>query len=153
MKLRSGSAEFVVTAEPGTYALVLSNQTSGPLRIGRLGMQELQPGGYIYVGSAFGPGGLAARIRHHTQITVRPHWHVDYLRAVCDVVEVWFTTEAARHEHKWARAVAGLPGTVVPMPGFGSSDCECEAHLFWFRRPPTVGKFRQRVRNTFNVQR
>jgi Uri superfamily endonuclease len=25
-----------------------------------------------------------------------------------------------------------MPGAVVPMLGFGSSDCECVAHLYWF---------------------
>ena len=136
----------MMTAQPGTYALVLASQKTGPLRIGKLGTLELKQGVYIYVGSAFGPGGLAARIRHHTQIAVRPHWHIDYLRAACDLIGIWFTTETARREHSWAEAVAQLPGAEVPMPGFGSSDCQCAAHLFWFQRPPPVRVFRQRVR-------
>ena len=136
----------MMTAQPGTYALVLASQKTGPLRIGKLGTLELKQGVYIYVGSAFGPGGLAARIRHHTQIAVRPHWHIDYLRAACDLIEIWFTTEAARREHSWAGAVARLPGAGVPMPGFGSSDCQCATHLFWFKNPPSIRAFRQRVR-------
>jgi Uri superfamily endonuclease len=140
----------MMTAQPGTYALVLASQKTGPVRIGKLGTLELKQGVYIYVGSAFGAGGLAARIGHHTQIAARPHWHIDYLRAACDLIEIWFTTEAARREHSWAGAVARLPGAGVPMPGFGSSDCQCAAHLFWFKNPPSIRAFRQRVR-TFGL--
>jgi Uri superfamily endonuclease len=137
-----------MTSHPGTYALLLSCRSTGPVRIGRLGTLELQPGFYVYIGSAFGPGGLSARINHHRQIAARPHWHIDYLRAACDLVEVWFTTKAARREHAWAKTVARLPGAGVPMPGFGSSDCECAAHLFWFERLPLVWTFRQQVKTT-----
>ncbi len=48
--------------KPGTYALVLACQKTGRVRIGRLGVLALQPGFYVYVGSAFGSGGLAARL-------------------------------------------------------------------------------------------
>jgi Uri superfamily endonuclease len=124
---------------------VLASQKTGQVGIGSLGTLELQRGFYVYVGSAFGAGGLAGRIGHHTQIAARPHWHIDYLRAACDLIEIWFTTEAARREHSWAVAVARLPGAGVPMPGFGSSDCQSVAHLFWFKNPPSVRAFRQRV--------
>ena len=142
-----------MTTQPGTYALLLANQKTGPVRIGKLGTMELQPGFYVYVGSAFGPGGLSARIKHHRQVAAHPHWHIDYLRAVCDSVEVWFTTDSGGHEHSWAKAVAKLPGASVPMPGFGSSDCECEAHLLWFARLPSVRAFRQQIKTTVSRTR
>ena len=146
MRVQSGIGRIMMTSQLGTYALVLTSHKTSLVGIGSLGTLELQPGFYVYVGSAFGAGGLAARIGHHTQIAARPHWHIDYLRAACDLIEIWFTTEAARREHSWAGAVARLPGAGVPMPGFGSSDCQCAAHLFWFQRPPPVRVFRQRVR-------
>ena len=134
-----------MTALPGTYVLVLECQQLRTVRIGRLGGLELQRGFYVYVGSAFGPGGLAARIQHHRQVASRPHWHIDYLRPACDLVAVWFTAHSARQEHAWAKAVARLPGAGVPLPGFGSSDCDCETHLVHFDGMPSVGAFRQRV--------
>ena len=134
-----------MTAQPGTYALVLTCHQSSPVRIGRLGVLELHRGFYVYVGSAFGPGGLAARIQHHRQVAARPHWHIDYLRPVCDLVEVWFTTDSAHREHSWAKAVARLAGAGVPLSGFGSSDCTCKSHLFFFTGMPSVRSFQQRV--------
>jgi hypothetical protein len=29
-----------------------------------------------------------------------------------------------------------MPGASVPMAGFGSSDCDCRAHMFFFTRRP-----------------
>jgi Uri superfamily endonuclease len=143
---------YAMTNQPGTYALVLACQNTSTLRIGGLGDLALQPGVYVYVGSAFGPGGLSARIKHHGQIAARPHWHIDYLRAICDLAEVWYTTSAGRHEHSWGKAVAQMAGATVPMPGFGSSDCACEAHLFWFKHPPSIRTFRRLVQTKVNAR-
>ena len=67
-------------AEPGTYFLVLRCSSTRAVRVGRLGTMRLLPGYYLYVGSAYGPGGLRARIGHHCHPADRLHWHVDYLR-------------------------------------------------------------------------
>ena len=145
MPSKTHLAPVRLTAQPGTYALLLKCHQSSQVRIGRLGVLELQRGFYVYVGSAFGPGGLVARIQHHRQVAARPHWHIDYLRPACDLVAVWFTTDSTRCEHSWANAVAQLAGAGVSLPGFGSSDCDCETHLFHFDGMPSVGAFRQRV--------
>ena len=143
---RPGSERMTIPAQQGTYALVLACHKTGPVRIGKLGTMQSHEGFFVYVGRAFGTGGLEARVRHHLRPAARPHWHIDYLRAACDLVEVWYTTVAARHEHGWARTVARLPNTGVPLPGFGSSDCDCVTHLFAFAQMPSIRAFRQRVR-------
>ncbi|MFN8443960.1 MAG: GIY-YIG nuclease family protein [Caldilineaceae bacterium] len=120
-----------IDKRPGTYALILRAATTQTVRIGRLGDLVLQPGYYIYVGSAFGPGGLAARVGRHLRKEKRLRWHIDYLRAACEVEEVWWTCDSVRRECEWANKLRELPGTVVPMVGFGSSDCGCETHLVW----------------------
>ena len=127
---------------------MLACRRTGTVRVGRLCSIELEPGFFMYVGSAFGPGGLGARVRHHRQIAANPHWHIDYLRARCDLVEVWFTADLARREHSWAKAVGRMPGASIPLPGFGSSDCECDTHLFRFEAMPSIRAFRQRTRTT-----
>ena len=66
---------------------------------------RLQPGYYVYLGSALGPGGLRARIAHHQKPSLRPHWHIDYLRAHTRIHGIWFSYDARRREHQWARVV------------------------------------------------
>ncbi|MED5219495.1 MAG: DUF123 domain-containing protein [Candidatus Neomarinimicrobiota bacterium] len=50
---------------PGTYALILFNSSAATLHIGALGTVDFSRGYYVYIGSAFGPGGLKGRLRHH----------------------------------------------------------------------------------------
>ena len=56
--------------DKGTYVLIASLAQMKRLEIGRLGTFDIKPGFYAYVGSAFGAGGLRARIGHHQQSTV-----------------------------------------------------------------------------------
>jgi len=44
---------------------------------------DLLPGYYIYIGSAFGPGGVRARMLRHLRADKPKHWHIDYLREFC----------------------------------------------------------------------
>ncbi len=136
---------------PGTYALLLRSTTAARVRIGRLGIIDLRPGYYVYIGSAFGPGGLRARISHHQRIAQHPHWHIDYLRSHARLAEVLYVCNS-RCEHEWAALIAAVPGAVIPMPGFGSSDCHCLAHLFRLRtsdgRDPRAPKARISTRST-----
>jgi len=134
-------------ARPGTYALLLSSATDARIRVGQLGKMRLQSGFYLYVGSAFGTGGIRARVNHHLHASPRPHWHIDYLRAQATIEEVWVRNGRRRLEHLWARFFSSMPGVSVPMPGFGSSDCGCEAHLFFIRSRVMRG----RIRDALNV--
>ena len=122
-------------ARPGTYTLLLSSATDARIRVGRLGNMRLRSGFYLYVGSAFGTGGVRARVNHHLHASPRPHWHIDYLRPHATPEEVWLCHDRKRREHLWARFFSSMPGVLVPMPGFGSSDCDCDAHLFFFKSP------------------
>lgn len=115
----------------GTYALLLSAVSSVTVEVGALGAVELESGAFVYVGSAFGPGGLAARLRRHVQShKVTPHWHVDYLRAVLSLHGAWISPDDTRHECAWAQSIAGLEASSIPLPGAGASDCSCRTHFF-----------------------
>ncbi|MGQ9660683.1 MAG: GIY-YIG nuclease family protein [Thermochromatium sp.] len=120
----------------GTYLVWLIPMHPGPVRIGRLGTLLLAGGDLLYVGSALGPGGWWARCRHHERLAVRPHWHLDYLRPHCRVVGGWMAPGRERREHVWARALGTLPEASWPLMGFGSSDCDCPAHLIRLDRAP-----------------
>jgi Uri superfamily endonuclease len=138
MKARrySGDNGLVLPDVPGTYALLLRCAACRRVSIGSLGVLQLRPGWYIYVGSAFGTGGLRARISHHQRVARRPHWHVDYLRRRARLVAVWYVC-GERCEHEWAQYLGAMPDAAVPMAGFGSSDCGCRTHLFRFENRPS----------------
>lgn len=67
-------------AECGTYLLVLRSHGEATVQVGRWGPLAVRPGVYLYVGSAFGPGGVRARVGRHLRMRKKPHWHLDYLR-------------------------------------------------------------------------
>ena len=124
--------------ESGTYILIVLVLQMKRLKIGRLGTHDLHPGFYAYVGSASGPGGLRARLRHHLESVAEPHWHIDYLRPHTCLDRIWYSHDRVRREHQWARIIHALRGASVPAAGFGSSDCRCQAHLFYFATRPSL---------------
>ena len=134
-------------AQPGTYALVLASDRQSAIRIGSLSTLQTEPGFYVYVGSAFGPGGLAARVSRHQRQAKRLRWHIDYLRAVLALEEVWYTPDGKRRECLWAEAMTQAPRRFLPMAGFGASDCRCASHLFYFEGQPAVSLLRRFIKD------
>jgi Uri superfamily endonuclease len=130
---------------PGTYVLWLHLSQPRTLRIGRLGDSALVAGHYAYVGSAFGPGGVRARLGRHLRGGSTLRWHIDYLRRVCRVETAWVSYEPRRLEHVWAAALLALPGVYRPAAGFGASDCQCDTHLAGFAERPALTAFRRRL--------
>lgn len=113
---------------PGTYVLVFSNAESRTVRVGALGDVCIEPGFLMYVGSAFGPGGLNARISRHARRAKKHHWHIDYLRPYLMLEEAWWNTASSHREHAWAKKLAGRHEPAHAR--FGASDCTCPSHLF-----------------------
>ncbi len=130
---------------PGTYVLVLNLPRPVTLRIGRPGRFHFRSGWYAYVGSAHGPGGLAARLDRHLRLSKPLHWHVDYLREHARPLEIWYAVGDRRRECAWAQTLAQLPGARIPVPRFGASDCRCPAHLVHFAMPPDSAAFARAV--------
>ncbi len=130
--------------QPGTYALVLRLPRDARIQVGRLGSLSLPAAWYLYVGSAFGPGGLAARLGRHISGGGRPHWHVDRLRLLAVPVEAWFSMDSGRREDDWARVCGRLPGG-MSVPGFGATDSEAPSHLWYFHALPSFRGFVQRL--------
>jgi Uri superfamily endonuclease len=126
----------LIPSTPGSYVLVLAATQATTIRVGRLRGMAVTPGWYLYVGSALGVGGLAGRLHHHARPVARPHWHVDYVRAVTALTAVWWLASPERLEHRWALALAELPGSTIPMARFGASDCRCPAHLLYLPALP-----------------
>lgn len=129
----------------GTYALLFRSR-SATIRVGALGEVVLLVGAVVYVGSAFGPGGLAGRLRHHLRPVTRPHWHLDHLRPALELRGAWVGAGTRRTEHDWARIFAELPSVAIPRKKFGASDCRCPSHLFHWRRTPGRRRVAERLR-------
>lgn len=125
----------------GTYILWLTLPDDTRLTIGKRGTFDFPRGVYAYVGSAFGGGGLAGRLRHHLSPVKRPHWHIDYLRTAATVTHVWTIASTTVYEHQWASVLQHMDGASVPVPRFGASDCRCTAHLIHFDTPPQQSTF------------
>jgi Uri superfamily endonuclease len=121
----------MLDALPGTYALILRATEAMVIHVGALGQMAVEPGWYIYVGSALGSGGLRGRLNHHLKPVAHPHWHVDYLRQGMELVEIWYQESQERLECAWARRLLALTGVRIPLKKFGASDCGCPAHLFY----------------------
>ena len=89
---------------------------------------DLKAGWYYYCGSAM--NGLSARINRHLSDEKKNHWHIDFLLEHGQLqAAVPFVVHDARMEHELAAILHHTPG-MTPVPGFGASDCNCNAHLF-----------------------
>ncbi|MFH1804891.1 MAG: GIY-YIG nuclease family protein [Pseudomonadota bacterium] len=114
----------------GAYVLVIELAHDLMLQNKRFAGITLRKGTYLYCGSAKGPGGIAARVKRHCRAEKKPHWHVDDLTAngAGRVSAAWIVpggNECALREKG-----ASIPGVSIPVPGFGSSDCNiCQSHL------------------------
>jgi Uri superfamily endonuclease len=116
----------------GSYLLLLELGRPQSVTVGRLGHLDFTAGLYLYAGSARGPGGLAARLRHHLKSSRRCHWHIDYLRLTAPVAAVWAVWGPAARCPSECRLIARLnrhASLYPPHKGFGSSDCTCYSHL------------------------
>jgi Uri superfamily endonuclease len=141
-------------AEPGTYALLLKLDKQEKITIGKLGTFDFPMGYYLYAGSALGPGGLRARLaryRRGSQSSSQSssgkklHWHIDYLLQRAQLLEVWSAASEERLECKWGKVARRLSGAQVLVPGFGSSDCRCPAHLIYFSARPDREQFEREI--------
>jgi Uri superfamily endonuclease len=128
----AGALRFIFTADeapatPGAYVLWL--RLAEPV-VAKAGPRAavLEPGDYLYCGSAHGPGGLRARLSRHMRREKKPHWHIDQLTVRAEILGAFVSRSAS--ECALNEALAALP---VPLPGFGAADCpRCVAHLRFF---------------------
>lgn len=136
-------------AKPGTYVMVLRSRSSSCVEVGRWGLLDIHPGYYLYVGSAFGPGGVRSRVLRHCRESKAKHWHIDYLRELATPVTIWYSHATVHLEHNWAEALNGIKD-IMPITGFGCTDCKCATHLFFTLKTPDIDTFSRAVRRKVN---
>ncbi len=124
---------------PGSYLLFVHLASGLTLDISKFAGRTLEPGWFVYAGSARGPGGIAARAGRHLRTDKALRWHIDHLTCAAD--EVWAAPALERSECEIAEGLSGDPRFTVPVEGFGSSDClTCRAHLVAFSPRLSSGK-------------
>lgn len=136
-------------AQTGTYVLLLHLPVDATCKIGELGEIDLPAGFYAYVGGAFGPGGLADQIKAYLSPVKTPHRHIDFLRQIANLDEVWLSIGPTTREHVWADLLMAIPGGVVLVEGFGALDCDCESHLVYFDVRPELEDFSVGAKSCF----
>jgi Uri superfamily endonuclease len=115
-------------ASHGAYIVCLRLQVDVEIRIPRLSPSRLASGWYFYVGSAWGSGGIRARLKRHFKRSKSVHWHIDRLTVNADQVAALALVDCCECDlvGKLLRSCHFR----VAMFGFGSSDCrQCESHL------------------------
>lgn len=135
-----------ITTQQGTYAILFKCETPFHAVTGKLGSINIAAGYWVYVGSAFGPGGLRSRLTHHLKPSTRPHWHLDYIKYGLHPIEIWVTDDLVKREHDWAGVFSALKGAARPIAGFGASDCSCLSHLIHLPRCPNFHKFQKQIK-------
>jgi sugar fermentation stimulation protein A len=117
----------------GSYLVLLELTTPQTIEVGSLGQLQFRAGWYVYAGSA--QKNLSQRInRHLRKIRKQRHWHLDYLTPAAAVIKALPVLSHRNLECDFAAALAALGGEAVPA--FGSSDCRCRSHLYYFSSSP-----------------
>ncbi|MBS7644197.1 GIY-YIG nuclease family protein [Candidatus Bathyarchaeota archaeon] len=122
----------------GVYTLIIHVMKAEKLSIGRLGLCNFPIGYYTYTGSALGKwaSNLRRRLTRHHHCRKKLRWHVDYLLNArsAKLVAVCYAKTNKRMECAVSAAIKMLPQVIVPIKGFGSTDClcGCPAHLQMF---------------------
>ncbi len=138
-----------VPAEPGAYVLLIELGAPLALETASLARAVLPAGRYAYCGSAYGPGGLKARIGRHLRQDKAQRWHVDHLTRAGRIVD--FRAVPGGRECDLLGRLLKAPGASVPVPGFGSSDCRrCPAHLVALPGDFELGASREEKRREFS---
>lgn len=119
-------------AAPGVYALVIIVPSEIALKT-RGFESKLEPGCYVYIGSARGPGGLAARISRHLRLNKRIKWHIDHLTTKTAVIRYVVFSLNISTECPLTPQLE-LLGFKHNIKGFGNTDCRarCTSHLLRF---------------------
>ena len=111
----------------GIYVLIFLLHENTIVSVGALGEIFFEKGLYAYIGSA--QGGLNQRLNRHLRRSKKKFWHLDYLldNDCVRILKVFHKNADKSEECKHAEKLFLLG---MPIKDFGSSDCNCESHLF-----------------------
>ena len=122
----------------GSYILVIYVSENMELIVGALGKISFEKGFYLYIGSGMGSNGstaLETRVNRHIRPSTEKkiHWHIDYLldHERSSINRLYLIPSLYRLECIIARGIIVISDNFIR--DFGSSDCQCRSHLFYFK--------------------
>ena len=118
----------------GIYCLVIQLLQQCQIKVGCLGTFKFSSGFYVYVGSA--QNNLERRIARHLRRVKKCHWHIDYLLQYGEIIDVYSYEGEKDMECSISHKIGNLKNATIPAKGFGSSDCDCISHLWFFHDNP-----------------
>ena len=118
----------------GIYCLLIRLFKSRRVGVGRIGVFDFPAGFYVYIGSA--QNNLEGRIKRHLRSEKRFHWHIDYLLQYSQVIHVYKFAGKKGKECVLSNKIGNLRNASITAQGFGSSDCSCASHLYFFQDVP-----------------
>jgi len=121
----------------GIYNLIIRLSKKKRTRVGRLGTFIFPKGFYVYTGSA--QNGLEKRINRHLSSQKKFHWHIDYLLSHAKIVKAIKHAGDKKAECELNRLISRSNGANIIVDNFGSSDCNCTTHLYYFKNTPDIG--------------
>ena len=116
----------------GVYLLLVKMEQDKALTVGGLGKTEFKQGYYVYAGSAL--NNLSKRTARHLRKKKQKRWHIDYLTAEADAVTAVPIVTGENLECELAAGMQEMGS--YPVKRFGSSDCKCAGHLYYFAENP-----------------
>jgi sugar fermentation stimulation protein A len=119
--------------DSGIYMVVVKLEENKTIKTGKLKYSEYKSGYYVYAGSA--KSHLSKRIKRHRNTKKKTfHWHIDYLTAAAQEIKTFAIYTDRFYECDIANGLIEIGGTRIP--DFGSSDCNCSSHLYFFKENP-----------------
>ncbi|MCL7398972.1 MAG: GIY-YIG nuclease family protein [Thaumarchaeota archaeon] len=117
----------------GGYLLLIGLSKAVRVVFGSVGARLLEPGYYVYAGSAIGKTGWRL-LRHIGPFRRRPHWHIDRLlnKQAAKVVVIGILPSNRRIECSLSHIVSSM--ATYSLAGIGSTDCNCPSHLHYFKK-------------------
>ncbi len=123
----------------GTYLLCLLLKERIELEVAALGNLEFNKGNYIYVGSAMankGSSSLINRVKRHLKDSAEKklHWHIDFFlkNKKVEIIKIYLIPSKIKLECTIAKELE--KSSEDSIKNFGSSDCKCKSHLFYFNK-------------------
>ena len=121
----------------GIYCIITSLNKDTKIVFGKNKEEFFKKGFYCYVGS--GMKDLEARIQRHLSEDKTKFWHIDYFLDHADIIGVKSIKTDDRIECKISRMLKEMSDK-TPVKGFGSSDCNCDTHLHYFKENPLANE-------------